>query len=154
MNINILSVPKRVLFFAAAFVWGFAAYRILTLGFVDVLNNTKSYWINISIGLIGAYFFFKYVFYKMYLKHTKRIINSKFQQLCFFSFFDTKGYLIMTFMIIGGITLRKAHIIPSIYLGTFYMTLGVSLLLASISFMYSGIRYQIIKAKYYHRITV
>ena len=108
------AVPKRVLFFAAAFVWGFASYRVLGMGFSDVLRNTKSYWINIIIGFIGFYFFFRYVFFKMYLKHTKRIVNDKSDKLCIFSFFDVKGFVIMALMITGGITLRKADIIPEV----------------------------------------
>lgn len=144
------AVPKRILFFAAAFVWGFASYRILDIGFSDVLRNTKSYWINIIAGFIGSYYFFRYVFFKMYLKHTKRIINAKSDKLCIFSFFDIKGFAIMAFMITGGITLRKANIIPPLYLGTFYITLGLSLLSAAISFIYAGGRYRVIQNKYYN----
>lgn len=141
-------VPKRVLFFAAAAVWGFASYRILLIGFSDVINNSKNYWINILIGAVGFYFFFKYVFYRMYLKHTKRIINSETEKPCFFSFFDKKGFAIMAFMITGGITLRSAHIFPPLYLGTFYITLGLSLLAAGISFLYSGFRYEYMVKKH------
>lgn len=144
------AVPKRVLFFVAAFVWGFASYRILDIGFFDVIRNTKSYWINMITGFIGFYFFFRYVFYKMYQRHTKRIINAKSDHLCIFSFFDIKGFMIMAFMITGGIVLRKAEIIPSLYLGTFYITLGLSLLSAAFSFMYAGVNYRVIKTKYFN----
>lgn len=139
------AVPKRVLFFAAAFVWGFASYRILGIGLSDVLRNTKSYWLNITIGLIGYYFFFKYVFFKMFLKHTRRIINAKSDRLFIFSFFDVKGFVIMAFMISFGIALKKANIVPSLYLGTFYITLGLSLFSAAASFMYAGIRYSVMQ---------
>ena len=142
-------VPKRVLFFAAAFIWAFASNRILSIGFTDVMYNTKAYWINIIIGLTGFYFFFKYVFYKMYKKHTKRIINSEIEKPCVFSFFDIKGFLIMAFMITFGVTLRKASIVPPLYLGTFYLTLGFSLLAAALSFLYAGVRYKLIVIKYY-----
>ena len=141
-------VHKRVLFFLASFVWGFAAYRILLIGIEDVLKNTEFYWINMIIGIIGAYFFFKSVFYKMYKKHTKRIINSQSEKLCIFSFFDFRGYIIMIFMITFGITLRKLNVIPSLYLGTFYITLGGSLLSASLSFLYAALEYDRVKQKY------
>lgn len=142
------AVPKRVLFFAASCIWGFASSRILSIGFGDVLKSSPSFWMNVLVGLTGACFFFKAVFYKMYKKHAKRIINSKEHKPCFFSFFDLKGYMIMAFMIAGGISLRKADVIPSLYLGTFYITLGVSLLLASLSFMQAGVRYKAIATKY------
>lgn len=146
-----LKVHKNVLFFFAAFVWGFAAYRILLIGIGDVIKNTEFYWINIIIGIIGAYFFFKSVFYKMYKKHVKRIINSKSEKLCIFSFFDVKGYIIMLFMITFGITIRKLNFIPSLYLGTFYITLGGSLLSASLIFFYSALKYDKVKEKYINR---
>lgn len=143
-----LTVPKRILFFAAALVWGFAGQRILAIGFTEILKNTKSYWLNILIGLVGFYFFFKYVFYKMFLKHTKRIINSKHERLFILAFFDIKGFCIMAFMITFGITLRKLNIVPTLYLGTFYISLGLSLFTAALSFLYSGIRYKDTKVKY------
>lgn len=142
------AVPKRILFFLAALVWGFASYKILNLGLIDVIKSTKSYWINIAIGLVIFYFFFKYVFYKMYIKHTKRIINARSERLCMFSFFDIKGYIIMAFMITGGITLRKADIIPHLYLGTFYIGLGLAIFSAAVSFVYSGIRYNFVRDKF------
>jgi hypothetical protein len=146
-----LKVHKRVLFFFAAFVWGFAAYRILLIGVGDVLKNTEFYWINIIIGIIGVYFFFKGVFYKMYKKHTRRIINSESEKLFIISFFDVRGYIIMIFMITLGVTLRKLNVIPSLYIGTFYITLGGSLLSASLSFLYAALKYDRVKEKYFNR---
>ena len=143
-----LGVPKRILFFLAAAVWGFASSRILKIGGSDVISNTSSYWINFIIGIFGCYFFFKYVFYNMYKKHTKRIVNLEIEKPCIFSFFDLKGFGIMAFMITGGIILRRSHIIPSLYMGTFYITLGLSLLLAAVSFLYAGVRYKLIEGKY------
>lgn len=143
-----LTVPKRILFFEAAFVWGFAASRILKIGFTGVYTNTKYYWINILIGLIGFYFFYKNVFCKMYLKHTKRIVNSEQDRLFVLSFFDIKGFAIMTFMIVFGITLRMLNLVPLLYLATFYITLGLSLFSAALSFLYSGVKYEYIKVKY------
>ena len=141
-------VPKRVLFFAAAFVWGFAGNRIINIGFSEIMKNSNEYWINISAALAGFYFFFKYVFYKMFKKHTKRIVNSEIEKPCIFSFFDIKGFAIMAFMITFGVTIRKLGVIPPLYMGTFYITLGLSLLAAAVSFLYAGIRYKLISIKY------
>lgn len=137
-------VPKRVLFFAAAFVWGVAGNRIITIGFKTVVKNTSAYWINFFVAFIGFYFFFKYVFYRMYKKHTKRIVGLEIEKPCIFSFFDIKGFAIMAFMITFGVTLRKVGVIPPIYIGTFYITLGLSLLAAAMSFLYAGIKYKAI----------
>jgi hypothetical protein len=142
------AVPKRVLFFVAALVWGFVSYRILLMGITDILGNTKSYWINFLIGICGYIPFFWFVFLKMYFKHTRRIINSKLEKHCIFSFFDIKGFAIMAFMIIFGITLGKLNIIPELYMGTFFISLGLSLLSAAICFLYSGVRFERVKVKF------
>lgn len=147
-----LAVPKRALFFFAAFVWGFASYRILDLGFYDVLSNTKSYWANIAVGFIGFCFFFRYIFLRVFQRNIRRIINAKSERMCVFSFFDVKGLVTMAVMITAGIFLRTVEIIPPLYLGTFYITLGLSLLAGTLSFVYAGVRYEAVKAKYYDAV--
>lgn len=142
-------VPKRMLFFVAALAWGFAADRVLNIGASDIADNTDSYYIYIIIGLIGFYFFFKRVIFKAYFKYAKRIINLKHERPCVFSFFNLKGFMVMAIMIFTGITLRKIEYIPPLYIGTFYITVGASLLLASLCFLYSGIKYEQFKNKYY-----
>ncbi len=147
-------VPKRILFFLASVVWGFASSRILRIGVNDITDYSSAYWINYAIGIIGCYFFFRYVFFKMYKKHTKRIVNMEIEKPCMFSFFDFKGFGIMAFMITGGITLRRSNIIPAAYMGTFYITLGLSLLLAAVSFLYAGFRYEFIVSKYLNKVVI
>lgn len=145
------AVPKRILFFAAALVWGFASYRILLMGITDILMDSKSYWINFLIGITGYVPFFRFVFLRMYLKHTRRIVNSKLEKHCVFSFFDLKGFSIMAFMIIFGITLRKLNVIPALYMATFFISLGLSLLSAALCFLYAGVRFERTKAKFYEK---
>ena len=142
------AVPKRALLFVSALVWGFASYRILDLGFYDILSNTKSYWVNMVVGFIGFCFFFRYIFLRVFQRNIKRIINEKSESLCVFSFFDVKGLLTMAVMIAFGIILRTVEIVPPLYLGTFYITLGLSLLAGTLSFVYAGVRYEVVKTKY------
>ncbi|OPZ74766.1 MAG: hypothetical protein BWY80_00449 [Firmicutes bacterium ADurb.Bin456] len=58
----------------------------------------------------------------------------------------------MAVMITAGIFLRTVEIIPPLYLGTFYITLGLSLLAGTLSFVYAGVRYEAVKAKYYDAV--
>ena len=51
----------------------------------------------------------------------------------------------MASMITLGITLRQLHIIPPLYLGTFYLSLGMSLFSAGLCFLYTGLRYKLMK---------
>jgi len=142
------AVPKRILFFVAALFWGFAAYRVLELGFSDVLGNTRLHWPYMVTGFVGFYFFFRYILLKVFRKNTKRIVNAKSDSPCFFSFFDFKGYVTIAFMITAGILLNKTEVIPPLYLGTFYISIGLSLLLAAFIFIHAGIKYEVVKTLY------
>lgn len=84
----------------------------------------------------------------MVKKHTKRIMSSPLTKHCIFSFFDLKGYIIMSIMIGGGITLRNAHIINPVYLGTFYLGLGTALLLSGIKFLQLFVNFKSLYSSY------
>ena len=70
-------------------------------------------------------------------KHTKRIIGYEAYRP-FWNFFDLKAYLIMAFMMGGGIGFRAAGIFPDIFIAFFYTGLGCALALAGVLF---GINY-------------
>ena len=117
-------VSKRILLFIAGLVWGFAGFRVFTLGF------------------------FKFIFSKMFKKHTTRIVNSKLDKHCVFSFFDFKSYLIMGFMIFFGISVRNLGIFNPVYLGDFYMGLGAALFMAGVYFFVGFFTFDNLKVKY------
>ena len=79
----------------------------------------------------------------MFVKHRNRILSYGNELKCIFTFFDIKGYLIMAFMITFCILLRNSHLVPPLYLGTFYSGLGLSLATASVCFIYTFISIKI-----------
>jgi len=130
-----IKASKKTLLLLAGIVWNFAGARVLSIGYEDLTLNTNNPWIYFIISASVFYIFFKFIFGNMVKKHTKRIMLSTLSEHCIFSFFDLKGYIIMAIMIVGGITLRNAHIINPVYLGSFYLGLGTALLLAGIKFL-------------------
>ncbi|MEG0810942.1 MAG: hypothetical protein RSG58_02370 [Eubacterium sp.] len=134
MDRFIPKVEKRTLLVIAGAVWFFAGFNIMRIGTPDMIK----YWTNPIIPLICALLvfgvFFKFIFYKMVNKHSKRILFYGPEKINVFKFFDTKSYLIMIFMITFGVLLRKSGWIPPLYLGTFYTGLGASLIGAGILF--------------------
>ena len=74
------------------------------------------------------------MFYNMTKKHTKRILAYK-GRIYFWKFFDKKSYLIMVFMMGGGIGLRSMKILPDYFIGFFYTGLGFALALAGLIFI-------------------
>lgn len=132
-------VPKWVLIFLGAFLWGFASYRILKTGIDFIEKRAFNHWLNYLIGIIGFVPFFLFVFRKVSIKYLRRIKKLDQKYPCAFSFFDLQGYLIMTGMISMGIIISGWEMIPELYKGTFFISLGLSLLASAVFYIYEGI---------------
>lgn len=141
-------VGKRTLLLIAGIVWGFAGFRVLTLGIEDVKINNGNWIVTLIFASIVFYIFFKFIFSKMFKKHTRRIIKSSLNKHCVFSFFDIKSYCIMGFMIFLGITIRSTRIFNPVYVGDFYIGLGLALFMAGMLFLLSSLKFENIKLKY------
>lgn len=139
LNRFVLRVSKNVLLLLAGLVWGFAGFKILSIGLPDMIKHWYMPIFFILMAFIIYFLFTKFVFFKMFVKHRNRIMSYGNELKCIFTFFDIKGYFIMTFMIIFGILLRNSRIVPPLYLGTFYSGLGLSLATASVCFIYTFI---------------
>lgn len=137
-----LNVSKKTLFLIAGLLWGFAGWRVSSLGFMDLFSNSKNPLPFLIISAVVFYLFYNFIFSKMVKKHRKRIFNKKNEKHCVFSFFDAKSYFIMIFMIVGGISLRNSQIIDPIYLGSFYIGLGLALFSAGVMFLNSVFKYE------------
>ena len=81
----------------------------------------------------GCIFLFGAMFFKMSIKHTKRIIAYE-DYRPFWHFFDRKSYVMMACMMSGGIGLRAAGIFPDRFVAFFYSGLGCALALAGVLF--------------------
>jgi hypothetical protein len=134
-------VPKTVLIALGASLWGFAAYRILKMGFIFIEKNALNHMVNYLIGIAGFIPFFLLVFRKVSLKYVNRIKNLPQHRPCMFAFFDGRGYIIMSFMIGMGITVSHWKVIPELYKGTFFISLGLSLLASSIFYIIEGVQF-------------
>jgi len=58
-----------------------------------------------------------------------------------FAFFDLRGYIMMSFMITIGILVSHWKVIPELYKGTFFISLGLSLLASSIFYIVEGVQF-------------
>ncbi len=141
------AAPKPFLIAAGALLWGFAAYRILSMGLRLIqADSIENQWKEYGIGILGFIPFFLLVFRKVSRKYITRIKNLPNERPCIFAFFDRKGYIIMTFMITMGILMAHWDIIPPAYKGTFFISLGLSLLASAIFYVIEG--YNFTKTRY------
>ena len=133
-----LTVHKKTLILIAGIVWAIAGFTIVRIGLVAYQGNF-SWWRGLlSVAVFTVFQVF--IFGKMVKKHTERILQYEDERQNFFSFFDTKSYLIMAFMMTLGIGLRVSGVVPNTFIAFFYTGLGASLLTAGVLFLISYVR--------------
>jgi hypothetical protein len=135
------SVPKRWLFYIAAAVWGFAAYRVLMLALEFAPEAPFPLWEVLILGIAGLVVFFNFVFLRVSRKYIRRIACMRQENPCFFAFFGWKSYLLIAIMSVMGILFARFHLLPVVLQGIFYIALGGSLLLSAMMFLNAGILY-------------
>ena len=119
-----MKVKKRTLLLIACFVWGIAGFNVLRIGILAYppYLSPVNFLLSGIVFAVFQYFIFERI--KSYREDTQ----------FFLKFFDVKSFLIMAFMISGGIYLRASSLAPEIFIAIFYTGLGASLFLAGILF--------------------
>ena len=127
----------------AGIVWMFAGGNILRIGVPDFIQYWQfSVWY--LLGAAGVFLLFMgLIFYRLVQKHTARIMGISDNEVPFYKFFDRKSYLIMIFMITGGLLLRSSHLLPPIAIGVLYCGIGTSLIGAGVLFLQKFIFYKV-----------
>lgn len=143
-----MQISKKKLFYIAALVWTLAACKVLDIGFFDLLKDHPSVLFNTGFAILGCLVFFRLAFLNVLLRNIKRVVRSAEDKLPAWAFFDRKGYITMVFMISLGFFIRKLPFIPEVYLGTFYLVIGFSLLAGALSFVYAGLKYDYMESKH------
>jgi hypothetical protein len=133
-------IPRRLLLLVAGCVWTLAGGILITRSLVTLIEMNHHLLLEITIGIILGIGFYLVLFSRISSKHISRITMIKIDNPCFFSFFNLRSYILMSLMIIGGITLRKLEIINHDILYTFYLTMGIPLLISAYRFFYSWVK--------------
>ena len=138
MNLHrfIPQVSKRNLLIVAAAVWLFAGLMLFVRGKIMYFSNGGTFDKRIFISVFFGIIFYVGVFSEVSNKHVQRILTLKNEFVPFYQFFNKRSYLMMALMITLGITLRKTEIVSPDYLGLFYMTMGIPLVISALKFLY------------------
>ncbi|MGN0642051.1 MAG: hypothetical protein ACI4JJ_02790 [Huintestinicola sp.] len=132
-------VKKRTLLAIAGCVWLIAGFNVARLGVIAYTNVGFVFWQPlVSLAVFSA---FGMMFYKMSMKHHRRIRSYAEPTRPFWNFFDLKAYCIMAFMMGGGIWLRYSGLVPELFIAVFYTGLGCALAGAGILFWVMFFRY-------------
>ena len=127
-------VSRQVLLITAGIVWIIAGINILRIGVVTWISDDRYWLFQVGEAIVVFLLFFNLVFKKLFYKHTERI-ERKGDRSCPFSFFDTKGWIVMSFMILFGILARKFHWLPNSFIAVFYTGLSTVLIITGILFL-------------------
>jgi len=99
-------------------------------------------WIEILIGIAFGTIFYLILFARISKKHITRITLITIDNPCFFSFFNLRSYIMMAVMITAGILLRKLDLINHEILYTFYLTMGIPLLVSAMRFFSTWVKHK------------
>lgn len=139
---SVFHVKKRSLLAVAGCVWLLAGFNVARLGVISYGRLPRVLLWHVLLSLL-VFCVFGLMFYKMSIKHTKRIKGYKEEFRPVWHFFDLKAYLIMAFMMGGGIWLRASGLVPDVFIAFFYTGLGCALALAGVLFLVMFFAYRI-----------
>lgn len=127
------AVSKYWLMALAGLMWSLVGIMLCRSAFIW-LKAVPVHWALAlgSLGLISALAACRFGFSKIALKNIDRLCNLP-TKTCIFAFQAWKGYLIIVFMIILGITLRHSPV-PRHVLSVIYATIGGALFFSSFHF--------------------
>ena len=133
MNRPFYHVKKRALLAIAGSVWLAAGFNVARLGVLSYIGLDGFSIVHILLSIV-VFCVFGFMFYRMSVRHTKRIRSYPQETRPVWNFFDLKSYLIMAFMMSGGIWLRNSGLAPEVFIAVFYTGLGCALGSAGILF--------------------
>lgn len=134
-------ISTRKLLLVAGIVWLLVGVNITQIGIGTYqVQGSGILWMLFLASAVVFALFHLFVFTKMVAKHTERINSYTEDTTSIWCFFDKKGYIIMAFMMVGGISLRLLGILPEWFIAFFYTGLGLALIVAGITFLVNYFR--------------
>lgn len=133
-------IKKRTLLAVAGLVWLAAGFNVARLGVLSCQRLETITFIDAFLS-VSIFCIFGFMFYKMSMKHAKRIKGYPQETKPIWYFFDLKSYCIMAVMMGGGVWLRGSGLVPDVLIAIFYTGLGCALALAGLAFWWMFFRY-------------
>ena len=130
-------VQKRTLLLIAGCAWSIAGGILISRSLIHLIGVNHLLAMELGIGIVFGSFFYLLLFARISKKHITRINLIEIDNPCFFSFFNFRSYLLMAIMISGGITLRLSGLVNQEIIYTFFLCMGIPLLVSAWRFFYS-----------------
>ena len=130
-------VSKRTLLLIAGCVWTMAGGILISRGLIKLITSNHFLLLEFLFGFLFGIVFYLLLFARISAKHINRINMIKIEDPCLFSFFNLRSYFMMAIMITGGITLRKLNVINPDILYSFFLAMGLPLIISAFRFFKS-----------------
>jgi hypothetical protein len=130
-------VSRRTLLFVAGCVWTLAGGILITRGLLQLIHSNHFLLLEFLSGFVFGILFYLILFSRISKKHIHRIVSITIEDPCVFSFFNLRSYILMSVMITGGITLRKLNVVDPDILYSFFLAMGLPLLISAGRFFYN-----------------
>jgi len=130
-------VRKRSLLLIAGCAWTIAGGILISRSLIYLTGANHYLALEIILGILFGSLFYILLFVRISKKHITRINLITIDNPCFFSFFNFRSYLLMAIMISGGISLRLSGLVKPDIIYTFFLCMGIPLLVSAWRFFYS-----------------
>jgi uncharacterized membrane protein YedE/YeeE len=130
-------VKKRTLLLIAGCAWSIAGGILISRSLSYLISVNHNLAMEIVTGIVFGSLFYLLLFARISKKHITRINLIEIDNPCFFSFFNFRSYLLMAIMISGGIMLRLSGLVNPEIIYTFFLCMGIPLLVSAWRFFYS-----------------
>jgi hypothetical protein len=130
-------VPRRTLLLIAGCAWSLAGGILIARSLIHLFALNHLLAAEIGTGILFGTLFYILLFARISKKHINRINLIEIDNPCFFSFFNFRSYLLMAIMISGGIALRLSGLVNEEIIYTFFLCMGLPLLVSAWRFFYS-----------------
>ena len=133
-------VKKRTLLLIAGCAWSIAGGILISRSLSHLISVNHHLAMEIGTGIVFGSLFYLLLFARISKKHITRINLIEIDNPCFFSFFNFRSYLLMAIMISGGIMLRLSGLVNPEIIYTFFLCMGIPLLVSAWRFFYSYVK--------------
>jgi hypothetical protein len=133
--VRIVRVPKNTLMLIAGIVWILAGAMVMMVGLPLEMRLAPEHLLLIPLAIVISVAFYALVFSRLVRKHTNRIRAHADSHLPVYAFFNASSWAVMAVMMVGGMTIRLAHLAPDWAIAFFYSGLGVALFACGVRFV-------------------
>lgn len=122
-------MKTKSLAFIAGLIWLVAGFNVCRIGVESWMSHGTTSVVMV-VGCLATLIVFSTMFVKMLFKNVRRIRSIEVAKRRAWHIMPVKSYLIMAFMITFGALLRSCQAIPRSFIASFYVGLGLALMLA------------------------